>query len=948
MSEQTYWHSVARIGLQVADALVYAHGQGIVHRDIKPSNLLLDIHGNIWVTDFGLAKADEDGDLTRSGDIVGTLRYMAPERLRGDSDARSDLYSAGLTFYELATMEAAFTATDRSALMQQVAHHDPPRPRRINRDVPQDLETVILKCIAKEPADRYQRAEELAADLRCVLENRPIRARRAPAYERCWRWCRRNPVIAALTACIALLLCILATFGTTTAWKLSRQNQAIRDSLGRAMTAEREALWQADLAQRAEEAQRQMRMTASRELFGSYVAQARAQFGTHRPGQRVEALATLHAAAAVGEIIQASQVDRDRLRDAATAALSQFDLSRKESWPDALPPTSQMRVALSGDGQLFARAESGRKLVVRRMSDGTVLYDFALQEVLTDDRPRPHFSPDGQFLLARGAAVDGRDHAVCVWRLNGDNSESPCNRIEVGGSRYDQAFDIAADSQSLVCLGRDGRVHRHAIADGTSLASWPQPTPPDGLRLSPDGNRLLVWTGDVVAILDTATGEPVARFSIPSRLDNVAWRGDGRAIACGGEDGHIYVVDSLSGKIVRECIGHQSEVREVAFHPLVDLLASSSWDGTVRLWDLRNGTEVLRTLGAVVGYSSDGQWLGVVANQQVSRWEVAAVPWAMVLDEADQTVHDVRFSRDGRLLFAGTQRGASVWDAVLGRRLVSIPGAVQVREHPVRDAWVTAGAAGVLVWPRREEGGVQHVGPPRLTIPAPCDSVSIDDAGQCWLVTSQHNLFFWGSEPAATAPQQFTHDRLRYAELSSDGKWIAAAGWNSPHIRIWTSGKAAPVATLSALRGGWIAFSPDNRSLGVSLLDSYRFYRTGTWDQSFTLPSQAPQFGALAWSPDSRWVAIVPEPGKLQIVDVNDREPRLTIELYEGERIASLAFSPDGCRLAAGMRGGAIHLWDLARLSAELETLGIAKSLVPARQLTANIPRIEAVELVHE
>ncbi len=126
-SEKTYWHSVARIGLQVAEALAYAHGQGLIHRDVKPSNLLLDIRGNIWVTDFGLAKADDDGDLTHSGDVLGTLRYMAPERLQGHADARSDVYSLGLSLYELATLQPAFNTADRGVLLQQVAHHQPPR-----------------------------------------------------------------------------------------------------------------------------------------------------------------------------------------------------------------------------------------------------------------------------------------------------------------------------------------------------------------------------------------------------------------------------------------------------------------------------------------------------------------------------------------------------------------------------------------------------------------------------------------------------------------------------------------------------------------------------------------------------------------------------------------------------------------------------------------------------
>src|SRR5262249_32467793 len=137
---RAYWLSVARIGAQVADALAHAAGQGVLHRDVKPSNLLLDETGNVWVTDFGLAKADTDGDLTHTGDVVGTLRYVARERFDGRGDVRSDVYSLGLTLYEMLTLRPAFDESDRNKLVRQVMHDEPPRPRKLEPAVPRDLE----------------------------------------------------------------------------------------------------------------------------------------------------------------------------------------------------------------------------------------------------------------------------------------------------------------------------------------------------------------------------------------------------------------------------------------------------------------------------------------------------------------------------------------------------------------------------------------------------------------------------------------------------------------------------------------------------------------------------------------------------------------------------------------------------------------------------------------
>ena len=192
-----FFRSVAQIGRQAAQGLAYAHARGIVHRDIKPSNLLLDHAGVVWIADFGLAKGDDEG-LTQTGDILGTLRYMAPERFRGEGDARADIYALGLTLYELLTLRPAFDSSDRLKLIEQIKTEEPPRPRSLDARIPRDLETIVLKAIEKDPKARYQSAEAMAEDLRRFLADEPIRARQVSAAERYWRWARRNPVIAVL------------------------------------------------------------------------------------------------------------------------------------------------------------------------------------------------------------------------------------------------------------------------------------------------------------------------------------------------------------------------------------------------------------------------------------------------------------------------------------------------------------------------------------------------------------------------------------------------------------------------------------------------------------------------------------------------------------------------------------------------------------------------------
>lgn len=205
----SYWNGVAHIGVQTADAIQYAHQNGVLHRDIKPANLLLDAVGTIWVTDFGLAKLIEYDDASKSGAVSGTLRYMAPEQLSGKTDPRSDIYSLGLTLYELLTLQPACDSDNFRGILDQKLHQSFPRPRDVNENIPRDLETVALRALSPEPSNRYETADQLGDDLRRFLEDRPILARRATVAEQVWRWCRRNRAVAFWSGFALLLLLTL-------------------------------------------------------------------------------------------------------------------------------------------------------------------------------------------------------------------------------------------------------------------------------------------------------------------------------------------------------------------------------------------------------------------------------------------------------------------------------------------------------------------------------------------------------------------------------------------------------------------------------------------------------------------------------------------------------------------------------------------------------------------
>jgi serine/threonine protein kinase len=268
-----FFRTAARLGVQAAEALEHAHQMGVIHRDIKPANLIVDGQGQLWVADFGLAHCQSHDGLTMTGDLLGTIRYMSPEQTQGRPglvDHRTDVYSLGVTLVELLTLEPAVRGQDRQELLRRIGQEEPVPPRRLNPAVPADLETVVLKAMAKNREERYGTAQELADDLRRFLNDEPIRARRPSLPQRVQKWARRHRPVVVSGGVAALTVLVLTIAGLTAGIAVIWEKQQETDKA-----------WQAEKRAK-EEAQENLRLEKRARYFYG-IALADREWGLNNP-----------------------------------------------------------------------------------------------------------------------------------------------------------------------------------------------------------------------------------------------------------------------------------------------------------------------------------------------------------------------------------------------------------------------------------------------------------------------------------------------------------------------------------------------------------------------------------------------------------------------------------------------------------------------------------------
>jgi WD40 repeat protein len=883
-NRRAYYRSVAQIGVQTASALSYAHARGIVHRDIKPGNLLLDTTGNVWVTDFGLAKTGDAG-MTHTGDILGTIRYMSPERFRGQCDVRADVYALGMTLYELLTLKAAYVSGDRLKLMELIRSSEPASPRSIDARIPRDLETIVMKAIDKDMRRRYQSVDEMWEDLQRFVNDEPIKARRVSQAERLWRWCRRNPAVASLMALVALLL-VCSAVGTGL-WAVSADNAAQREKT--AADREREAAAQsehsAELAkQQADRATRE----ADRSRHLLYVSDLNLAQQAWVTGDTGGALALLDR--------QVPHDGQDDLRGFEWRYL--WRLCQDGS-----------RQTLPGHTRIPGRV---------RLTAGIA------------------FSPDGQSLATSG----GNGGEVRLW----DVATQRHVRI-VGGGVGCVAF--AADGKTLAFLN-GGAVWLWDVAARCERDILQVPKPRSNpwavsLALS-SANLLAVGCSDgTIHTWDLATrqavGSPLEGHT--DSIPQVAFTPDGRTLAFAGPNAKVHLWDVAARRLITALEGHSAYVHSLAFSPDGKLLASASNDATIRLWDTAAQRQVKRLWGQrtaltsvtnsrplqSLAFSPNSATLATGgADGTIRLWDVKTMEAAVLLRGHTAAVRAVAFAPDGRSLVSGSEDGTiKVWDVAPG------PDPDTLKGHKSNlsslafsdDGKILAVADSldqtVKLWDLASrqvtdlKGHTAQLG--RLAFAPGGRTLACTDHGgtvRLWDVVGKKQIGEFRSSPAGM-PLGSPAVPLGSTAFSPDGRLLAAGCLGFYTVNVWDLTTGQRVADLQPGYGYRAQFSPDGTLLATSSTTTVQLWDVATWQNVGFLSGHTAEVLSFAFARDGRTLAVGTADGTLCVWDLAQKR-QVASRRGHMSNIEFVAFSPDGRRLATCGADGTARIWDVALL----------------------------------
>ena len=827
---------------------------------------------------------------------------MAPEQASGGNSqltTATDVYCLGAILYHLLTGRPPFHGASAVETMRRVVDSAPDPPERLNSLVDRDLATICLKCLSKDPARRYSSARALADDLDRWRNNETILARPATRMEHFSRWCRRRPALAGLTAAVFLLLAIVAVVSTSAVIRVNR-------AMGAVVASQR---------------------NATDKLRESYLAQARAQRWSGRPGRRFESLRALTNAAAIRNGVD--------LRNEAVACLALTDLDPIPGWPRRMPQGE--KIVIDWPRDRYARTETGGAVTFRDLNTDEQLFQLPGKDKnITDIRD---VTTDGRWL----PVVYG-DKGLDVWDLR---RREIALHLEFDFADYAFSPDfnklaLSTFETNFVVIELENPARR--VTNSLPVIAW-------GSRWSPNGTTIASYGTREIFFFDTASGRVTLHVPFSSQPFYLAWHPDGVRLAWGGQDKHVHILDSRSGLELSTFKGHLGTVTSVAFSPDGKMLASDSWDGRLRLWDVLTGAEIINTPEGPEGihFSPDGKHLAVYSWEQsrAALFNVGVNEVELSLPgNAPRYLDALLFGPSGGWLASSQDDDLCFWDPESGRQLALVPkgpcSSLQLYwQETTIFGWTTNRFYRVPIHATENSFSVGEPGRFKPVIPK--EFVGLENSGiltnftdkhtperssastdgETVAVTYRYRCFIFDMAHGALQAVTDRQTEMKYVSVSPDGRWVATGAWHTNNVMIWNVRTGAKETEIRTGISPTVAFSPDGKWLVTGTGQEYVFWRAGGWTPAHRIVranlSDLP--GPMAFSMDGRVLALAHERGNIRLVVPETGELLAEINPIPDNEIVTLAFNHDASLLAVSRAGLTAQIWKLKRMREQLSAL---------------------------